>query len=156
MRAGRVAFAPERVEQGGLLPAIVTREAGGAGTYPRPVARRRRPLFGKRRRQLTCEARGARANDPRTSDPLAIRERSASDPRRRDPRGEIAPAGRGLGANIGYNGDRPVMLWIALGFVVAMMVGFLVPRKPLSLNLKPSSAPRAPDGDPPADPKNGS
>jgi len=29
------------------------------------------------------------------------------------------------------------MLWIALGFVVAMMIGFLVPRKPLKLDLGP-------------------
>jgi len=40
------------------------------------------------------------------------------------------------------------MLWIALAFVVAMMVGFLVPRKPLKLNLnappKSPSPPRAP------------
>jgi hypothetical protein len=27
------------------------------------------------------------------------------------------------------------MLWIAIAFIVAMMIGFLIPRKPLSLNL---------------------
>ena len=27
------------------------------------------------------------------------------------------------------------MLWIALGFMVALMVGFLIPKKPLKLNL---------------------
>ena len=27
------------------------------------------------------------------------------------------------------------MLWIALAFMVAMMVGFLIPKKPLKLNL---------------------
>jgi hypothetical protein len=39
------------------------------------------------------------------------------------------------------------MLWIALAFVVAMMVGFLIPRKPLSLNLNapPKTPPKAPD-----------
>ncbi len=38
------------------------------------------------------------------------------------------------------------MLWIALAFVVAMMIGFLVPRKPLKLDLKgpPKSPPKAP------------
>lgn len=40
------------------------------------------------------------------------------------------------------------MLWIALAFVVAMMVGFLLPRKPLTLNLnapgkKPASTPQS-------------
>ena len=35
------------------------------------------------------------------------------------------------------------MLWIAIAFVVAMMVGFLMPRKPLKLNLNP------PPGTPP-------
>ena len=39
------------------------------------------------------------------------------------------------------------MLWIALAFVVAMMVGFLIPRKPLKLNLNPP--PKVP---PPASP----
>ena len=33
------------------------------------------------------------------------------------------------------------MLWIALAFVVAMMVAFLVPRKPLKLDLNPKSPP---------------
>ena len=28
------------------------------------------------------------------------------------------------------------MLWIAIGFVIAMMVGFLFPTKPLKLDLK--------------------
>jgi hypothetical protein len=39
------------------------------------------------------------------------------------------------------------MLWIALAFIVAMMIGFLMPRKPLSLNLsaKKSLPPRAQD-----------
>ena len=37
------------------------------------------------------------------------------------------------------------MLWIALAFVVAMMVGFLSPRKPLKLNLNaPPKAPAPP------------
>ena len=27
------------------------------------------------------------------------------------------------------------MLWIALAFMVAMMVGFLIPKRPLKLNL---------------------
>ena len=37
------------------------------------------------------------------------------------------------------------MLWIALAFVVAMMVGFLIPRKPLKLNLNaPPKAPAPP------------
>jgi hypothetical protein len=87
-----------------------------------------------------------------------IRSRARSGP----PVAKIAPQVGVAAPNIGYNdpsGRRPVMLWIIMGFVVAMMVGFLVPRKPLSLNLKPSSRPPAPDaklGDPPADPKNGS
>jgi uncharacterized protein YneF (UPF0154 family) len=49
------------------------------------------------------------------------------------------------------------MLWIALAFVVAMMVGFLIPRKPLKLNL--NAPPKAPDNpksaadpQPPTDP----
>jgi hypothetical protein len=42
------------------------------------------------------------------------------------------------------------MLWIAMAFVVAMMVGFLIPRKPLQLNLK---APPKPSAPPPAAPK---
>ena len=38
------------------------------------------------------------------------------------------------------------MLWIALAFVVAMMIGFLIPRKPLQLNLKPPpGGPRSDD-----------
>lgn len=41
------------------------------------------------------------------------------------------------------------MLWIAFAFVVAMMVGFLVPRKPLKLDLSPR--PPKP-GDVPKDP----
>ena len=50
------------------------------------------------------------------------------------------------------------MLWIALGFVVAMMVGFLIPRKPLKLNLNAgpkASPPKSPatSGDPFAPPK---
>ena len=40
------------------------------------------------------------------------------------------------------------MLWIALAFVVAMMVGFLIPRKPLSLNL--DAAPKTPAESPPS------
>lgn len=39
------------------------------------------------------------------------------------------------------------MLWIALAFVVAMMIGFLVPRKPLKLDLK--GPPRSPPPTPP-------
>ena len=34
------------------------------------------------------------------------------------------------------------MLWIAIAFVVAMMVGFLIPRQPLKLDLK--GAPKLP------------
>jgi hypothetical protein len=41
------------------------------------------------------------------------------------------------------------MLWIALAFVVAMMVGFLFPKKPLKLDLKgPPKAPPEPPKDP--------
>ena len=36
------------------------------------------------------------------------------------------------------------MLWIAIGFVVAMMVGFLWPRKPLKLDLKGPRPPEPP------------
>jgi uncharacterized protein YneF (UPF0154 family) len=40
------------------------------------------------------------------------------------------------------------MLWIALAFVVAMMVGFLIPRKPLTLNLNaPPKPPHPPTDD---------
>jgi hypothetical protein len=47
------------------------------------------------------------------------------------------------------------MLWIALAFVVAMMVGFLIPRKPLKLNLNapPKSPPQAPPAKSSDDPK---
>ena len=45
------------------------------------------------------------------------------------------------------------MLWIAMAFVVAMMVGFLVPRKPLQLNLKPPPKPPAAPPASPDDPK---
>jgi hypothetical protein len=41
------------------------------------------------------------------------------------------------------------MLWIAIAFVVALMIGFLVPRKPLKLDLE-----GPPPGPPPDDVSN--
>jgi hypothetical protein len=48
------------------------------------------------------------------------------------------------------------MLWIAMGFVVAMMIGFLMPRKPLKLDLRARRSQLPPPQDafaPPADSK---
>lgn len=36
-----------------------------------------------------------------------------------------------------------MIIWIALAFVIAMMVGFVFPKKPLKLNL--NAPPKSPD-----------